>query len=145
MSTETSDGSAGETESLADDAGSTDDAPLTGDSASESETATDESGERFDDFTRSVFVTTTATMLGVVAGIASMLFATTEVGSTVEPDNLVGVAILVGAVAAQFPIYSIAGLEPDEFDTKTQLYVFAMTFFTWFITWSVLLTTNGLL
>ena len=105
----------------------------------------DESENEFSDFMRSVIVTTCASLLGMLAGIAAMLFATTQVGAEPETDNLLGFAILMGAVFVQFPLYSILGMEPEEFGTKTQLYVFAMTLFMWFITWTVLLTTGALL
>lgn len=107
------------------------------------ETSTDEG--RYSQFARSVIVTTGATMLGMAAGIASMLFATSSVGGTPDPDSLIGFAILMLTVFAQFPLYTAIGIDSGEFDTKAQLYVFAMTFFMWFITWSVLLTTGGLL
>jgi hypothetical protein len=155
MATETGDGSTGESE---DGTGepvepdsqtgttSTDEAPLTGNPASE--TGTDDEladEEAFDQFTRSVLVTTIATMFGLVAGIVSMLGATSQVGSVPQTDELLGVAILVAAVFVQFPIYSVLGLNPEDFETKTQIYVFVMTFFMWFITWTVLLTTRAFL
>jgi hypothetical protein len=122
------------------------DTPLGGDTASDTGTdEAEESDEAYDQFTRSVLVTTCATLLGLGAGIASTLFATEMVGSTPQPDDLLGVAILMAAVFVQFPLYSVIGLEPEDFGTKTQLYVFAMTFFMWFISWTVLLTTGGLL
>jgi len=105
----------------------------------------DEAGGRFDQFTRSVLVTTTATLLGVVAGIVSMLVATGTTGGTPDPDNILGFLVLLVTVVVQFPLYSALGIDTDDFGTKTQLYVFAMTFFTWFITWTILLTTGGLL
>ncbi|MFT4944864.1 MAG: hypothetical protein ACI9K3_000801 [Halovenus sp.] len=137
MATETGDGSAGDTEASEP----TDDALTGGSGTGES----DEITEQVDQFTRSVTVTTVATLLGIVAGVASMLFATTTTGNaSPEPDNLIGVAIVAATVFVQFPLYSSIGIDTDEFGLKTQLYVFAMTFFMWFITWTVLLTTNGL-
>jgi len=116
--------------------------PLTGETTAETDTSEDEG---YDQFTRSVIVTTCATLLGVFAGIASTLFATEMVGSTPQPDDLLGMIILVVSVGVQFPLYAAIGIDSSEFSTKTQLYVFAMTFFTWFITWSIMLTTRGLL
>ncbi|ERH10291.1 MAG: hypothetical protein J07HX64_02063 [halophilic archaeon J07HX64] len=124
----------------------TEEAPLTGDASAETDTDEDEDTDKeYDQFTRSVIVTTCATLLGVSAGIASTLFATEMVGSTPQPDDLLGMIILVVSVVAQFPLYSAIGIDSSEFSTKTQLYVFAMTFFTWFITWAIMLTTRGLL
>lgn len=141
------DSSAGEaTAGTSTDEESTDEAPLSGTvEESDEDEFEEDSEEPFSDFTRSVIVTTCATLLGMAAGIASMLFATAEAGSTADPDNLLGIAILVGAVFVQFPLYSLLGMDPEEFGTKTQLYIFAMTFFMWFITWTILLTTGGLL
>jgi len=156
MATESDEGAADETEAdggAGSSAGTaqaedTAEAPLsgaTGTDDAEAEPDADESEGPFSDFMRSVIVTTCATLLGMFAGIASMLVATTQVGAEPEPDNLLGFAILMVAVFVQFPLYSILGMDPEEFDTKTQLYVFAMTLFMWFITWTVLLTTGGLL
>ncbi len=125
------------------DAAASEEAPLTGDATAATDTSEDEEG--YDQFTRSVIVTTCATLLGVFAGIASTLFATEMVGSTPQPDDLLGMIILVVSVGVQFPLYAAIGIDSSEFSTKTQLYVFAMTFFTWFITWSIMLTTRGLL
>jgi hypothetical protein len=129
------------------DGTATEEAPLTGDATVETDTDTDEdeTDQNYDQFTRSIVVTTCATLLGVVAGIASTLFATEMVGSTPQPDDLLGMIILVVSVGVQFPLYAAIGIDSSEFSTKTQLYVFAMTFFTWFITWSIMLTTRGLL
>jgi len=124
------------------DVSPTDEAPLTGDAGSETETDSD---GNYSQFARSVIVTVSATLLGMGAGIASGLFATDVVGSAPQPDSLLGFAIMMTTVFAQFPLYALIGLKPEEFSTKTQLYVFAMTFFMWFITWTVLLTTRGLL
>jgi hypothetical protein len=127
------------------DGTATEEAPLTGDATAETDTDEDETDRNYDQFTRSIVVTTCATLLGVVAGIASTLFATGMVGSSPQLGDLVGTIILVVSVGVQFPLYAAIGIDSSEFSTKTQLYVFAMTFFTWFITWSIMLTTRGLL
>jgi hypothetical protein len=148
MATETGEGTPEESTD-ADDPGDVapeEDAPLTGDPASG--TGTDGETEReeaYSQFTRSVIVTVSATLFGLAAGIGATLFATEMVGSTPQPQDLSGVAILAACVLAQYPLYSALGLEPENFETKTNLYVFAMTFFMWFITWTLLLTTRGLL
>lgn len=137
---ETADSTAGETTDVAT-GGSTDTAA----GGSPAGGSDDDAGGRFDQFTRSVLVTTTATLLGVAAGVVSTLVATGTAGGTPEPDNVLGFLILLVTVVVQFPLYSALGIDTDDFGTKTQLYIFAMTFFTWFITWTVLLTTGGLL
>lgn len=119
--------------------------PTEGADAATAGESADDTGGRFDQFTRSVLVTTTATLLGVAAGIVSGLVATGTGGTIPEPDSFRGFLVLLGAVVVQFPLYSAVGIDTDDFGTKTQLYIFAMTFFTWFITWTVLLTTGALL
>ena len=148
MATETGEGTPDESDD-ADQAGDVtpaDDAPLTGETAPDTGTDDEtESETEYDQFTRSVVVTVSATLLGLAAGVGSTLFATDVTGATPQPDSLLGFGILMTAVFVQFPLYSVVGYDPEEFATKTQLYVFAMTFFMWFITWTVLLTTRGLL
>jgi hypothetical protein len=101
---------------------------------------TGDSGERFSQHQRAILITSTATILGIVAGVASTLYATTDG----LPDDTLGFGILVAAVIIQFPFYQAVGIDIREFDTKDQLYIFFMSFSMWFITWGILLTTGGL-
>jgi hypothetical protein len=96
--------------------------------------------EGLSDHARSALVTGTATILGIVAGIAATLFAT----NAGQPDNTLGFGLLVAAVVVQFPFYQVVGIDITGFETKDQLYIFFMTFALWFITWGLLLTTGGL-
>ncbi len=96
--------------------------------------------EEFDPYLRSVTVTTTATLMGIVAAVLSMLYAT----EGTSPDTFMGGLFLLGAIAVQFPIYSVIGIDTAEFGTKDQLYIFFMTFALWFVTWTLLLTTGAL-
>lgn len=89
---------------------------------------------------RAVIVTSGATLLGLLAAIVSGVVAT-ENG---DPNNLLGFAILLGAVFIQFPLYNLLGIDSEHLETKDQVYVFAMTFIMWFVVWSVLLTTGAL-
>lgn len=96
--------------------------------------ATD-TGERFSPHLRSVTVTTTATVAGLIAGVASSEFAT----SASDPF---GVGLLAAAILGQFPLYYALGLDVSEFSTKDQIYVAFMTFTTWFVAWGILLTAG---
>jgi hypothetical protein len=123
-----------------DVSGETDDNP---DSDIEAGGASGDTGtgeEGLSDHARSAVVTGTATILGIVAGIASTLFAT----NAGQPDNTLGLGLLIGAVIVQFPFYQAIGIDVTEFETKDQLYIFFMSFALWFITWGLLLTTGGL-
>jgi hypothetical protein len=137
MATETGEGTAeSETEADATPPAETDDDASTG---SGEDTSTG-SGQGFSQHARSITVTTTATMLGVLTGVVSTLVATQD-GS---PDSMLGFLLVVGAVVVQLPFYSIIGIDTDSFETKDQLYIFAMTFILWFVTWSIFLTTGAL-
>jgi len=109
-----------------------------------SDEETPEAEGRFTPHLRSMTVTAGATLLGIVAGILSTLFATTA-STPPEPNNTLGFGILLGTVIVQFPIYQALGLDVTEFETKDQIYIFAMTFMLWFVTWTVLLTTGALI
>lgn len=98
-----------------------------------------ESGESISPYMRSITVTTAATLLGVVAAILSTLYATVEG----EPDTLLGGLFLVAAIAVQFPLYNLVGIDVEDFGTKDQLYIFFMTFVMWFVVWTITLTTGA--
>jgi thiamine pyrophosphate-dependent acetolactate synthase large subunit-like protein len=95
-----------------------------------------ESGERFSPHLRGVTVTTLATGMGIVAGVVSALV-------TSGPGDQIGLAILAGAVLAQFPLLRVLGIEVSDFGTKDHLYVVFMTFVLWFIAWGILLTAGA--
>jgi len=97
--------------------------------------ATD-TGERFSPHLRGVTVTTTATVFGVIAGVASSMLAS-------GPGDTIGVTLLLGAILAQFPLYYAIGLDVGDFSTKDKLYVGFMTFALWFVSWGILLTTGS--
>jgi len=96
-----------------------------------------ETGERFSPHLRGVTVTTTATLLGLIAGVASAVLAG-------DPRDMIGLALLVGAIGIQLPFYRLVGIDVDDFSTKDYLYIGFMTGVLWFMTWGLLLTTNAL-
>jgi hypothetical protein len=97
--------------------------------------ATD-TGERFSPHLRGVTVTTTATILGLLAGVGSAVVAS-------GPQDTIGLALLVGAVGVQFPLYRLVGIDVEDFGKKDYLYVAFMTAVLWFMSWGLLLTTGA--
>ncbi len=97
--------------------------------------ATD-TGERFSPHLRGVTVTTTATILGLLAGVGSAV-----VGS--GPQDTIGLALFAGAVGVQFPLYRLVGIDVEDFGKKDYLYVAFMTGVLWFMSWGLLLTTGA--
>lgn len=96
--------------------------------------ATD-TGEGFSPHLRGVTVTTVATVSGILAGAISAVVAESA-------TDTVGVAILVGAILVQFPLYY--WLDVGDLSTKDRLYVGFMTFALWFVSWGILLTASGI-
>jgi len=88
-------------------------------------------------YIRSVVVTTVATLAGIVAGISAQLIAA-------GPTDVIGLALLAVAILVQLPIYRAVGIDTTDFGTKDQLYIGFMTFVLWFVSYSILLTTNAL-
>jgi hypothetical protein len=96
-----------------------------------------ETGDRFSPHLRGVTVTTISTLLGLLAGIASAVVAA-------GPSDTIGLAIVAGAVAVQFPLFNLIGIDVDDFSKKDYLYVTFMTVVLWFITWGLLMTAGAL-
>jgi hypothetical protein len=84
---------------------------------------------------RGVTVTTVSTVAGVLAGVASGMFAG-------GPGDLMGLYVLGAAVLVQFPLLTQLGVDVADFSTKDQLYIVFMTFSLWFVTWGILLTAS---
>jgi len=82
----------------------------------------------------------TVTTLTAVAGIAAA-FGSNELAAT--PDAPQGILVLAVAIAAQFPILRVIGIDTDDLSTKDVLYIGFMTFSLWFVSWGILLTTGA--
>jgi len=104
----------------------------TGDGTTDSET---ESDQGLSPYMRSVTVTTTATIFGILAGVISTMRAA-------GPADNSGAIWLIAAIIVQFPLYSAVGIDTSEFGTKDYLYIAFMTFTLWFISWGILLTAG---
>ncbi|MEF8782686.1 MAG: hypothetical protein V5A39_05310 [Haloarculaceae archaeon] len=96
-----------------------------------------ETGGRFSSHLRGVTVTTLSTLLGTVAGVLSAVI-------TGGPEDILGLALVAGAVIVQFPLFQVIGIDVEGFSKKDYLYVAFMTFVLWFITWGILLTAGAL-
>lgn len=84
---------------------------------------------------RGLTVTTLACVLGIAAGVVAAAVAA-------SPSDMVGAYALLAAVAVQFPVLRVAGIEVEDFSPKDYLYVVFMTFALWFVTWTIFLTTG---
>ena len=85
---------------------------------------------------RSLKVTATASLAGVVAGVVTPLL-------TSGPADRLGLAVVIGAVLAVLGLLRLIGVDVDDFSTKDHLYVAFMTFALWFMTWTIMLQTGA--
>ncbi|WP_436936116.1 hypothetical protein [Halovenus marina] len=108
-----------------------------GNGAVETSDSAAEPGGGISDFMRSIIVTTTATLAGVVAGVLSTVLAA-------GPNDNVALGVLGVTILVQFPLYYLVGIDVRDFGTKDKLYVAFMTFSLWFVTWSILMTAGSL-
>ena len=90
-----------------------------------------ETGGRFSPHLRGV------TVLGTIAGVLSAVVAG-------GPEDVLGLALVAGAVVVQIPLFQAIGIDVEDFSKKDYLYVAFMTFVLWFITWGILLTAGAL-
>ena len=95
-----------------------------------------ETAERRASYRRSLQVPATATLAGVLAGVVSASVASSATDST-------ALAAAFGAILLGMGVMRLLGVDVGEFSTKDNLYVAFMTVSMWFITWTILLTTNA--
>lgn len=88
---------------------------------------------------RGLTVTTLSTIMGVVAAVVSTALTA---GSATPATDTFAVYVLVGAIAVQFPILRLVGVDVEDFSAKDYLYVAFMTFSLWFVSWGVLLSAG---
>ncbi|PSQ23844.1 hypothetical protein BRD04_02295 [Halobacteriales archaeon QS_9_67_17] len=100
--------------------------------------ATDTAG-RFSPHMRGVTVTALASIMGIVAAVASSVVTAGAATAATDPK---GVFVLGGAILVQFPVLQAVGIDMEDFSTKDYLYVAFMTFSLWFVCWGILLSTN---
>lgn len=85
---------------------------------------------------RGLTVTTLTAVAGIAAAFGSNALATV-------PKDPQGILVVAVAIAAQFPILRVLGIDTDDLSTKDVLYVAFMTFALWFVSWGILLTTGA--
>jgi|TARA_B110000116_G_C16736166_1_gene536166 hypothetical protein len=85
---------------------------------------------------RSLRATGASTLFGIVAGILTSLVAS-------GPSDILSIVPLIAGLLSGLFVMQILGVNVSEFSTKDHLYVAFMTFTMWFITWTLLLTTNA--
>ncbi|AZH26873.1 EMC6-like membrane protein [Haloplanus aerogenes] len=89
---------------------------------------------------RGVTVTTLACLGGVAAAVAASVVVGTGQEAASDPLALI---FMVAAVAVQYPVLRLIGVDVADFGAKDHLYVGFMTFTLWFITFAILLTTGA--
>lgn len=108
--------------------------------AAESGMATEtETGAGLTGHVRGVTVTTLACLGGVVAAIVAGVVVGTSPEAASDTRAL---AFLVAAIAGQYPVLKVVGVDISDFGPKDHLYVAFMTFTLWFITFTILLTSG---
>jgi hypothetical protein len=80
------------------------------------------------------------TGLAAISGIASGLASTSLAASATDR---VGLFLVGAAIAVQFPLLKLLGIDIDDFGAKDYLYIAFMTFSLWFVSWGILLTTDA--
>jgi hypothetical protein len=94
---------------------------------------------------RGLTVTTLASIAGILAAIGSSVVTA---GAADPATSTTGTFVVVAAVLVQFPILEALGraglvaVDVQDFGAKDYLYVVFMTFSLWFVSWTVLLTTE---
>jgi hypothetical protein len=88
----------------------------------------------------------TVTTLACLGGVAAAVLAAVVVGTGAEAaSDMRALAFVVAAVAGQYPVLKLIGVDVADFGAKDHLYVAFMTFTLWFITFAILLTTGATL
>lgn len=94
-----------------------------------------ETANRMTGHTRSVAVTTIASLGGVGAGVAANMFAS-------GAGDTLGLVIVFAAAVVELGVMRVIGIDVSEFGAKDHIYVIFMTFALWFVTWGILLTSG---
>jgi len=89
---------------------------------------------------RGLTVTTLTAVAGIAAAFGSNALTATSQVPAKDPQ---GILVLAVAIAAQFPILRVIGIDTDDLSAKDVLYVGFMTFSLWFVSWGILLTTGA--
>ncbi|MES3161983.1 MAG: hypothetical protein PPP55_10515 [Halorubrum sp.] len=86
---------------------------------------------------RSVVVTTICCLAGIAAGVVSTAYVGT---GDAAAQSTTAVLVMGAFVLVQYPLYKVIGV--GDFGIKDNLYVAFMTFTLWFISYTILLTSD---
>ncbi|HDR73158.1 MAG TPA: hypothetical protein ENN85_04520 [Methanoculleus sp.] len=87
--------------------------------------------------------TAIACMMGILAGIASFIFAgQVDPATGSQPNAIIGGLILLAGIVFQRHIFMIAKIDYTALGGKDWFYQAFMTFSLWFISWTLLLTST---
>lgn len=87
--------------------------------------------------------TVIACMMGILAGIASFIFAgQVDLATGSQPNAIIGLLILLAGIVFQRHIFMIVRIDYTTLGGKDWFYQGFMTFSLWFISWTLLLTTT---
>lgn len=75
-------------------------------------------------------------IFGVIGGILSSLVAS-------ESANNFGIMILILMIMTQIPVYEQLGINKKELKPKDWFFISSMTFFSWFVTWGLILNMGA--
>ncbi|MFC3957431.1 hypothetical protein [Halovivax cerinus] len=91
---------------------------------------------------RSIGVTSSSALLGVVAGYLSYV----QVGATeAAASDTMAFAFVLGAILVEMAVVQLSGIyDEDELGFKHYLFISFMIFSFWFVTWGILLTEIAL-
>ncbi len=92
-----------------------------------------------------VIRTAIAVVLGVVAGLASFYLAGTMDPTTgIQPMPVIGLLVLILAIVIQKTIFMLIKIDISKLGKKDWFYQGFMTFATWFLSWTIMLSTSFL-
>ena len=101
--------------------------------------ATETASTGLSDHLRGITVTTLACLSGIAAGVVSGVVLGTQEAAASDP---IGVVIMAAFIFVQYPILKLIGVDVGEFGIKDNLFLSFMTFTLWFITFTLLLTSE---
>jgi len=90
---------------------------------------TQESQKKYTDGLKKTFI---PIIFGAIGGVLSSIFA----GDSADGVALLMLSLMIGT---QIPIYGLVDVGVKEFKQKDWIYISAMTFLSWFVSWGILL------
>jgi len=91
----------------------------------------------------SVTRTGIAALLGVVAAFGSWFLTQDAASATAAAQNTTAQLLVLAAVVVQPPLQRALGIYKEDFGAKDFLFITFVTFAMWFVTWTILLTSDA--